>query len=245
MRTNLLVPLATATVALFFGMANTALAAPVGTLNIANCSGGGVTVTATTITWLPAGTLPGTGCIDTGAGTSVAYSGGTLLPGVIGNILDLTFSPGSKDMFMTFPAPPLPPPGLDFVLTSVGPGDPNTNCNLVASPGSPQTCSVFTGSPFILSFVSPTRTAISLAVGGTVADANGTSSWIGVFTTQLDKSGSTIQSDINGGGSETTTHSASFILTAVPEPGTVSILGTGLLLVGLAVFRRRSFGARG
>jgi hypothetical protein len=44
MRTKLLVPLALATVALFFGMANPALAAPVGTLNIANCGGGGVTV---------------------------------------------------------------------------------------------------------------------------------------------------------------------------------------------------------
>jgi len=243
MRTKLLVPLASSAVVLFFGMANPALASPIGNLNIANCAGGGVTVTGTSITWLPVGTVSGTGCIDTGVGTNVAYSGGTLGPGVIGNILDLVFAPGSHDMFMTFPAPPIPV--MDFVETTVGPGDPNTNCNLVASPGTPQTCSVFAGSPFILSFVSPTRTAISLAVGGTVADATGTSAWIGVFTTQLDKSASTIQSDINGGGSESTTHSASFILTAVPEPGTVSILGTGLLLIGLAVFRRRIFGARG
>ncbi len=243
MRTKLLLPLALAIVALCVGMASPALAAPIGTLNIANCASGGVTVTATTITWLPVGTLPGTGCIDTGAGTSVAYSGGTLGAGVIGNILDLVFSPGSKDMFMTFPAPPIPV--MDFVLTSVGPGDPNTNCNLVASPGVPQTCSVFAGSPFILSFVSANNTAISLNVAGTVSDANGTSNWTGVFTTQLTKSAPTIQSDINGGGSETTTHSASFTLTAVPEPGTVSMLSAGLLLVGLAVFRRRSLGARG
>jgi len=244
MRIKLLLPLASAIVMLCFCSVNPVLASPIGALDIANCGGGGVTVTATTITWLPVGTLPGTGCIDTGAGTSVAYSGGTLLPGVIGNILNLTLSPGSKDDFMTFPAPPLPAPGLDFVLTSVGPGDPNTNCNLVASPGTPQSCSVFAGSPFILSFVTPTRTAIALAVGGTVADSTGTSNWVGVFTTQLDLSASAIQTTINGGGSETTTHSASFVLTAVPEPGTASILGTGLLLIGLAVFRRRIFGAR-
>ena len=239
MRNKLLLSLALSIVALCFGMANPALATPVGNLNVANCGGGGVTVTINTITWLPAGTLPGTGCIDTGAGTSVVFSGGTLLPGVLGNVENLVFAPGSVDNFMTFPAVL---PTLDFVLTGVGPGSANTTCTGLALNAS---CSVFAGSPFVLTNVGGGNTGVGFAVQGTVSDATGTAEWHGLFTTQLPEDAGTIQTTIlTPGGSITTTHSGSFTVSAVPEPSTVLILGSGLLLVGLAVFRRQTISRR-
>jgi hypothetical protein len=232
-------PLAFESLVLCFAITNPAVAAPIGNLNIANCSGGGVTVTINTIVWAPNGTVANTGCIDTGLGTNVVYSGGTLGPGVAGNIEDLTFGPGSVNNFMTFPAVS---PVLDFMLTSVGPGDANTNCHGLALNA---TCSVFAGSPFVLQNLGPGDTAVSFAVGGTVSDANGPANWHGLFTVQLTQDAGTIQDTILApGGNIQTTHSASFTVSAVPEPATISILGSGLLLIGFAAFRRRKSDAR-
>src|SRR5882724_11049337 len=119
-------------------------AAVIGHLDIANCAGGGVTVTATTIDFtLPVG--GGFGCIQTGTGTTVSYAGGTLLPGVTGSILDLTAGGGTVLDFMTFVGNPL----LHFDLTGIGPGVVNTVCAAVLDPNLPN-CSVVPGSAFIL-----------------------------------------------------------------------------------------------
>src|SRR5579863_6374056 len=71
-----------------FGFTASAWATPIGTASITNCTpNGGVTVSATTITWLPsAGT--NLGCIATGLPTSISYSGGTFTSGT-GTISDL------------------------------------------------------------------------------------------------------------------------------------------------------------
>src|ERR1700731_4417655 len=118
------------------GCSSTARATAIGSLNTGICSGGGITVTATTVTWLPSSGT-GTGCIETGAGTSITYSGGTLSSGVTGNIKNLPASPLPLDDFMTFGT-------LDFVLAQLGPGSGNTNCSGLAMGSS---CSVFAGSP--------------------------------------------------------------------------------------------------
>src|SRR5437588_8031371 len=86
------------------------LAGPAGTLNIANCNGGGITLDATHITWLPNGTLAGTGCVNTGAGTNVISSLGGLGPGATGNIKNLiagNLFPVDEFMFFVPPAPVL------------------------------------------------------------------------------------------------------------------------------------------
>jgi hypothetical protein len=210
-----------------------------GTLNlsVANCSGGGAEVTATTITFLPAGTAANTGCIDTGVGTGINYTGGSLGANVIGNIMDLTAGTLPVDDFMTFSGTP-----LDFVLTGIGPGSTNTNCALsMTNP----TCSVAPGSPFILTYVSPTATGIALGVNGTLNDGalGGASAlWSGSFTTQLNESGTQIQTTELTGGTIGSTQSGNFAVTVVsstPEPSSAVMLLMGGGLIAVAWRRQR------
>ena len=122
-----------------------ASAAPIGTLSITSCPGGGVIVDIDTIDWVPT-VNGGDGCIVTGINTSVAYSGGVLGPATFGNITDLqipTVVPPQSE-FMDF----VGHPALDFNLTALGPGSNNTVCSGLTQVG--QSCSVFAGSPFVL-----------------------------------------------------------------------------------------------
>jgi hypothetical protein len=207
------------------------MASAIGPLNVANCSGGGVTVSATTITWSPIGTTAGTGCIDTGLGTNVTYSGGTLGAGVTGNIKNLTAGGGSVDQFMTFQGST-----LDFVLTSLGPGSANTVCTGLAVGGS---CSVFAGSPFLLTNLGGGNTSVGLSANGSVTDGGVTSFWKGAFTTQLNLDASTIQTEILAGESISSTHSGQFVVSSVPEPTTLSMLLLGGVALLGSRFRRR------
>lgn len=218
----------------FFSLMPTASATAIGTFNEANCGGGGVTVTLTTITWSPAGTAPGTGCIITGIGTSLTFSGGTLGPGVTGNIKNLTSGGGSVDMFMTFPTTP----ALDFVLDGFSlPAAPSngTNC---AGTTSGQTCIVVAGSPFLLTNNGNGTTGVGLTAFGHIVDAGVTSNWVGTFTTQLTVGPGTVQTTILGGGSEASTQSAQFTATAVPEPVSLIMIGAGLM--GIALLTKKS-----
>jgi PEP-CTERM motif len=215
------------------GFAGSAMATPVGILNTANCGGGGVDVTATTITWLPAAGA-GVGCITTGLGTNVSYTGGTLGAGVNGQIKNLTVGGGAVDLFMSFTGTP-----LDFVLTGLGPGS-STICS--GAVGLNQTCSATATSPFVLTNLGA-NTGVSLTAFGTANDGGGGSAnWTGAFTTQL--SGLTLTqvlTILGNGGTIESTHSASFTVSAasVPEPATLSMMGLGLLGLGLIGRRKR------
>jgi len=213
------------------GCSSTAMASAIGPLNVANCSGGGVTVTATTIVWSPNGTTAGTGCIDTGLGTNVTFSGGTLGAGVAGNIKNLPAGGVPVDDFMTFQGS-----SLDFVLTQLGPGSSTTDCTGLAVGAS---CSVFAGSPFLLTNLGGGQTAIGLTAIGTVTDGGVTSTWMGAFTTQLNLDAATIQTDIKNGGSIVSTHSAQFTVSSVPEPTTFTMLLLGgIALLGSQIRKR-------
>jgi hypothetical protein len=217
--------------AVLFSLIPSASAAAVGILDEANCSGGGVTVNATTITWLPAGTVSGTGCIDTGMGTNLAYSGGTLVAGVVGNIKNL--SPGGVvDSFMTFQGTT-----LDFVLTGfMTPVTTNgTNC---ASTTTGQTCVATATSPFLLTNLGGGDTGVALTAFGTITDGGVTSTWSGSFTTQLTVSPGSVESTIASGGSVTSTQSAQFTVSAVPEPASFTMIGAGLIAFALAAKKR-------
>jgi hypothetical protein len=206
-----------------------------GNLSVANCAGGGATVTATTVVWSPAGTAANTGCIDSGIATSISYTGGTLGAGVVGNIMDLSAGVLPVNDFMTFSGTP-----LDFELTGVGPGLTNTNCNLNATTNT--TCSPFAGSPFVLTYISANVTGVALGVNGIVSDGTGgtTATWAGSFTTQLNLSGATIQSDEAGGGSISSAQSGNFnvVVSTAPEPSTMVMMLLGSGLIALTTVRR-------
>jgi len=223
----------------FLFLVTDASGAVIGHLDIANCTGGGVTVSGSFIDFLPGNSVesPGTGCVQTGSGTNVSFgAGSTLGPGIQGAILDLVFNPANPPVpgFMTFT-------GLDFTLTSIGPGVTNAVCAAVLDPNLPS-CSVGGNTPFILT-PNSTGTSITLSAIGTVSDGSSPpSNFIGAFTTQI--AGQTplsINNTILAGGSVTSTNSGDFEITTtgvIPEPSTISMAVLGGLLVAFAARRK-------
>ncbi|MEO8130694.1 MAG: PEP-CTERM sorting domain-containing protein [Bryobacteraceae bacterium] len=220
----------------FLGMVTNASAGVIGHLDITNCGGGDVRVSATAIDFtLPVG--GGTGCIITGGTTNVSYAGGTLGANVTGTILDLILTPGNPPVpgFMTFNGTP-----LNFTLLSLGPGVSNAACSAVLDPNMPS-CSVGGTTPFILTPTS-TGTSVTLSVFGTVSDGTlPISNFLGAFTTQISSTTPlSIANTILAGGTVVSTNSGAFdiTLTGVPEPGTLSMAALGGLLVLFAARKR-------
>jgi len=210
------------------GFTPTASAATIsGTLNLTNCLGGAVTVSATTIDWMPTVTS-NDGCVQTGSGTNVTSSVGTLGPndtsGVIQDLVAPTTFPVANFIVFT------DLPGLHFDLTSLGPGTSNTNC---AGLTIGESCSTSATSPFLLTR-SASGTSVTLAAFGTAGDTSGAlSNWVGSFTTQLNLTPAAIQAEILAGRSITSTYSGSFNVSTVPEADTSYLLFSGALLLGL------------
>jgi hypothetical protein len=187
-------------------------------------STGTVTVTSTAITF--------SGGDTTTAATTLTYNSGTALgTGVSGSLMNLTGTL-PVNSFMTFTGTP-----LAFNLTAIGPGSANTTCSGLAVGGS---CSVFAGSPFILTLTT-TGTAIALSVAGLVHDSTTVvSTWMGDFTTQLaGETPAQIQAIFaTPGGSLVAGFSGDFkAVTNVPEPNTAMLLGAALLGLGVVIRR--------
>ena len=221
--------------------AQTLSANVIGTITVNACSGGGVTVTATTITWSPNGTVANTGCVDTGTPTNLTWSsGGSLGLAVAGNIMDLTSGGGSVNNFMTFPASS---PTLDFVLSSIGPGSSNIGSAACAAANSNGlSCSVVTGSPFVLTYDSG-NTIISLSANGSIVDPNTpsqTTYWSGAFSvTDAGQTPSQVYATFISSGNLSTGNQGQFTVSASPEPGTIAMmLIGGLLLISAARIRK-------
>jgi len=230
-----------------------ASASVIGNLDIG--SGGMVTVTITSATFSPDPTSVPAGPpwnAEVAVGTSLAFNGGPLATGegVDINSPLTTASIGEND-FLTFASHA----NLVYSLTGVGPGSSDTNCAAVTSIG--QSCSVFAGSPIVLTLTG-NGTSASFIVTGAVSDtgtgglATG-SSYTGTFSEPLVKplpngkspTPANIQAFFCPGGvcdpskSISTPFSGTFFATTVPEPQTTAlVLGGLLVLLGKVGMRR-------
>jgi hypothetical protein len=189
---------------------------------------------------LPLGTCTttlGRGCdSDVATNTSLTFLGGPLATGegIYVNNNDLTLSAPSAanaNTFLTFASHP----NLVFSISSPGPGSTNTNCATTFSNG--QSCSLFAGSPIVLTYLNG-HTSASVGVAGKASDTGvaglaGGSSYTGgfsqTFTDLLPNgnaptpqnmqlyfcpSGACIAADLQSGKSVTTTQSGSFTSSA-------------------------------
>ncbi|HEX5230571.1 MAG TPA: hypothetical protein VFW44_22825 [Bryobacteraceae bacterium] len=203
-----------------------------------------MTVSATTLTFTPndtsgfstevaagtnltfagcaSGVLGSAGCLSQGEGVDI--NGGSTITS-LGPIADfLTFQNHSSLVY-----------GLDGYEA----GSSNTDCATLTVG---QSCSVFAGSPVVLTLEAGGKTAAELGVFGTVADGSGpAANWTGLFTATVNhQTPAQLQTIILGGGSITHTHSGDFTVTSVtPEPRLISLLAFGMLLLGFAIQRRK------
>jgi len=219
---------------------------------------------------------PGAGCTttlgrgcnsDVASGTSLTFTGGPLSvgEGIYVNNNDLTLSaPSAADanQFLTFAAHP----NLVFsIVWPPGPGSANTNCATANSNG--LSCSVFAGSPIILTYANG-NTFVGLGVHGNASDtgvaglATG-SSYTGGFSeffTALLPNGATptpqnIQlffcptgvcqpADFQSGRSITSSQSGTFTASNIPEPSPFILSSIGFLLLLAGARIRKSHRTR-
>jgi hypothetical protein len=205
-----------------------------GILNIT----GSVAVTADALDFLPAAGGTGLFSVDlfTQTGDFVPLAGTT------GDISDLDAAtepvgvPINLMNFLTFNADP----NLTFTLQLIRFGVFGAaDCGAPAAAG--QTCTP-PGSQFNLSNLTSTSSTATFAVAGIVSDGSGDpiSTFDGTFSTQFtNQNYQQVLETIGSGGTVQATYSANFIVTAIPEPGTVSMLVLGGLMMAVPMFRRR------
>jgi hypothetical protein len=244
-------------------------ATPIGTLN--SGSSGTVTVSLSFVNFNADPSATGGGNSDVANGTNLSFTGcsGVLgsagclsaTEGITVNNADLTLvapSGANANTFLTFAAHPNLVYSLNWPPNG---GSANTNCATANANG--LSCSVFAGSPIILTYSSG-NTFVGLAVNGKASDtgvgglATG-SSYMGGFSqfyTSLLPDGSAptpanIQhyfcptlvcqpSDFTSGKSITSSQSGTFTATLVPEPSTLLLGSIGFLaiIVGKLKYRR-------
>jgi len=241
-------------------------------------STGNVTVSLSSVIFnndpaaLPLGTCTtslGKGCnSDVAAGTSLAFTGGPLTTGegIYVNNNDLTLSaPSTADAntFLTFASHP----NLVFsIVWPPGPGSSNTNCATANSNG--LSCSVFAGSPIILTYANGDTfvglgvhgSASDTGVGGLATGSSYTGGFSQFFTALLPNgmaptpqniqlyfcpSGTCVAADFTSGRSLTSSQSGTFTASNVPEPTPLFLSSIGILLLLVGSRVRKSQRTRG
>jgi hypothetical protein len=219
-----------------------------GTLNTG--SSGTVTVTMNSITWDhdPGSISSGTWNGEVANGTNLTFQGctgglgspGCLVNGggiAINHLAPLVNGVTSLpiDGFLTFAGVP----ALNFTLTGIFPGSSNTNCSGLLVGDS---CSVFAGSPIILTLSATNRTQVVMSMFGTATDGSGVlSNWTGGFSATLPNTtpaqiAASFAADRNA--SISASNSGSFSATPVPitpppppPPGNIKVTGGGQIQV--------------
>jgi|GEM_PF-1839692 hypothetical protein len=216
---------------------------------------GTVTVTLNQISW--AATSAGTPADKAGIGGVPLTGSFAGLDGTMVSILDLNrasapvfdpshpFAPAVP--LLSFDALPPGSPSLEITeffngsFGSAGCAASPAAEGQLCTPGPPVTANP---SPFSFTNLAAGGSQASFVMTGVTSD--GLSTWRGFFTTQFDMPFQTVLLAFANGGSGTVsnTFSATFTLipaAAVPEPGTVALMGLGLGLVVLSAgLRRRS-----
>lgn len=229
----------------------------IGTIAFNNDVGGGVTVSNTFIDWRPP-LGSGYGNFATGLNTDYTYNDTptttvhvTDAAPVYGRIADLTINLAAPSPFIQFysgstSSSLLAVPTFDLTGFSSPFSDPSVlhGCSTVTASSASASCAPvnasFPGgySPFLLKWDSQSQsTSVILGVFMAGHDASATTvDWSGGFTTQLNRTSgapSTVETTLNSGGTISNTYSATFSGSSVPEPATMLLIGSGLLLVGV------------
>jgi hypothetical protein len=230
---------------LLAGLSVSLSAAPiVGTFNIA----GAITVTPTTITWVldTAPFTPNEATIGPGPTLDFApLAGTTVTIADLDSTTEPVNTPFAAQQFISFDAAPsFPTLDINFIYAGLY---SSSGCStLPAAIG--QTCTP-PGSPF--SFVNnppgpplgPQATASWVFTGLTSEGLD----WTGNFTSQFSVPYQDVLADLAANGSVTNSFSATFLVTptvtpgtVLPEPGTLYILGAGLIGLSIRLRRRRA-----
>jgi len=219
----------------------------------------------------PAGTCQttlGRGCnSDVATNTTLTFTGGPLATGegIYVNNNDLTLTAPSvsdANQFLTFASHP----NLVFSISyPPGPGSANTNCATANANG--LSCSVFAGSPLVLTYDNG-DTFVGLGVHGVASDTGvaglaGGSSYTGgfsqFFTTTLPNgmaptplniqlyfcpTGICQPADFTSGKNITSSQSGTFTASSVPEPSAVFLGSLGIVMLLVGARFRKSHGTR-
>jgi len=219
---------------------------------------GSVTVTGTGITW-----TSNTNVADQATISSLGLSGSFVgLDNDTVGINNLTGLPGDQPVgvsftnfdFIDFPAA-LAYPSLDADFISLGSGNPSNCSTNAAMAAAGQTCTLTSttspaqpgGSPFTflntLNGMSCCNSSATWDISGVTSD--GLSAWSGIFTSEFTTSYQTVLNDfvqdgfVSDGFSGAMTVSITPIISSVPEPAALTLVGSGLILASLGLRRRK------
>lgn len=192
----------------------------------------------------------GGACVINGSTTGdILFTGGTGtfsgLAGTQGKVKDLEddFAPPNTNISVANFLTSLANPGLNFTLTYV----PSGTGSLAGCSNTPGSVCTPPNSPFTITNLADIdgdgtadNASVAFVVRGTVSDGTGSTAFQGRFSTQVGMSAAEAIAIVTSGGWVQSSHSADFDATAaVPEPGTVSLLAGGALMLLAARFRRR------